>query len=87
MYEKFIKYFSNIYGEGVDIAVDIDVEDAIWDGILFGNNECYDIYGFYQFFVSNDGDLYRCYYDDALENIDFEKPIFSKWDNSYFDLD
>ena len=49
---------------------------------IIGNDECFDQHGFYQFGLSDDGKLYKAYYnlpecddsDIAFDLIDYSKP-------------
>ena len=60
------------YGDGVEIEIDGK------PGIMFGDDECWDVNRFYQYFLSNDGKLYKAYYETdnetPLDCIDYNAP-------------
>lgn len=64
----------------------IKVFAAKVDGWMYGDDECFDNYGFYQFFVNVDAGevfIYRLYYDvtdgAALDTIDYDNPVKACW--------
>lgn len=72
-----MKFFEEIYGTGSAMTITTKEGNAI-SGLMYGNDECFNLSGFYQFFVS-DGKIYECYYhvsndDDDLGNIDYKHP-------------
>ena len=50
--------------------------DFTISGLMYGNDECFDLDGFYQYVVTPDDKVYACYYDaegfDDLGDIDYE---------------
>ena len=78
MEEKLRKYFENMYGEGIPYSAVID--GVRYEGLRYGNDECFDIDQFYQVVVSGDK-AYKFYYDadDApnndINNIDYDNPL------------
>lgn len=50
---------------------------------IIGNDECFDVSGFFQYVLADDGKLYKAYYnlpecddsDMAFEMIDYSKPV------------
>ena len=44
-------------------------------GVIFGNDECFDVNEFYQYFISGET-LYQLYYElkENLDEIDYENP-------------
>lgn len=57
------------YGEGTVITVKT-TQGAKYRGLMFGNDEMWDINDFYQLFLCNDK-IYKCYYDtDACPMVD-----------------
>lgn len=37
--------------------------DITLSGVMFGNDECFDLDDFYQYLLTEDGNLYKCWYD------------------------
>lgn len=58
-------------------------------GWMYGDDECFDSIGFYQFFVTYEISgvmVYRLYYDtsdSALDEIDYDHPIGARWSREW----
>jgi len=76
--DKYNDLFKEIYGYGTTMTVTTEDGSTI-SGIMFGNDECFDVNEFYQILVAG-GKVYKCYYqlpeddDGDLSNIDYEHP-------------
>ena len=70
--EKIANWLEKEYGDGGAVKL----EDGR-TGIMYGNDECYEVYEFYQYIIIGDM-LYRAYYDvddvEDLDRIDYTKP-------------
>ena len=66
---------------GYSTKTTISVDDKVLEGKMTGNDENWDKNLFYQYFISDDGRFFEAYYepgDIALENLEYEKPLFVK---------
>jgi hypothetical protein len=58
----------------------INYDGNTFDGMIFGDDECFDGDEFYQWFHTTDGQLFKVYYDldgvdlDNLDSIDYSTP-------------
>ncbi|MGP1507952.1 MAG: hypothetical protein ACTTJW_03620 [Sphaerochaeta sp.] len=51
--------------------------DITLTGVMFGNDECFDLNNFYQYLLTEDGNLYKCWYDTEGCNSDFGRIDYS----------
>ena len=67
---KYDNYFKETYGAGVEMTVTTEC-GIVLHGVMYGNDECFDLNDFYQVLVS-DGKIYYCFYlfDGLDENMD-----------------
>lgn len=77
--EKFHVFFEGSYGKGATMTITTEDGNTI-SGLMYGNDECFNVNEFYQVLVSG-GKVYECYYqipndddDGDLSNIDYEHP-------------
>ena len=75
MNRNYCYYFEKIYGKGTEITVTTGNGSTV-SGVMFGNDECFNVNEFYQILVAA-GKVYKCYYqlpddDGDLSNIDYE---------------
>ena len=76
-----VQKLTKIYGNGNHITINYD--GKTYAGVMFGNDECYQMNEFYQLFLDTaDHKLYQVYYDipdyddasQALDMIDYNHP-------------
>ncbi len=82
----------------MDVFIDDDVTIIDYDGfiddktcitgIMFGNDECFDLSGFYQYLITEYG-FYKCYYDipddiQDLGHIDYRYPCIIECCDEYY---
>ena len=72
-YEALKAWFSNKYGESTIDTI------AGHTGHMYGYDECFDTDSFYQYFLTQDGELLKMYFETPEDcedygNIDYDKP-------------
>lgn len=65
------------YGRGAEATINYDGKQIV--GIMYGNDECWDMNDFYQYFLTDDT-LYKAYFEvpDGCEDfgdLDYKNPI------------
>lgn len=88
-FEETIKEYFSCYSGKEDFG-DFPITEIVFDGVtysgrLVGNDECFDIDGFYQYFINFKNEkIYRMYYDttnedgeefESMDEIDYYSPI------------
>lgn len=84
----FNKFLKGLYGEGREVS--IHKNELRVNGIMYGDDECFDSNDFYQYFVSDSGVLYKVYYDISestkLDTIQYENPdAIERLEEDYFE--
>ena len=88
-FEEIVKEYFGRYSDNDDFSdfpiTEIVFDEITYSGRLVGNDECFDINGFYQYFIDFKNEkIYRMYYDtvdedgeeiESLDDIDYYNPI------------
>ncbi len=89
-YQVLKKWMESRYGESLETTVNYNGEQII--GIMYGNDECFDVNEFYQYLLTADGNLYKAYFDipvdtEDLSNLDYENPYSMKEEDINYWID
>lgn len=65
-------------GYGASVKMEVSFNGKVIAGEMTGNDECWENNMFYQFFVSTDSELFKCFYDveegEELDCVDYAHP-------------
>ena len=74
--KKVESYLKERYGEGGEVKVEFEGKEIT--GVMYGDDECFEMNDFYQYLLTKDT-LYKAFYEipndnDDLGSLDYENP-------------